>query len=471
MHTRLYRKLVEKSSDVLATVDRAGKITYVSPSVEDVLGYDPAEMVGEPVYEYSHPDDGTSITTTVERVRASGSDTETVELRARRTDGSWCWVEATVQNRIADDDIEGFVLSVREIPGRRAQTDRFQSLAREYRTLLETVTDGIFLVRVESGDGERRFTFERVNRAYEEQTGLTTDEMRGQTPKAVFGQTVGAELCERYSRCADAREPITYQEEVPVETDARFWQTSLAPVVTGERVTKIVGITRDITDRVGRERRLKDQRRQLDEFAGVVSHDLRNPLGVAKGRLELLGDEVDNEHLQPIGEALDRMEELISDTLVLARQGAVIAEETTVSLAELLDTCWAGVDTRDAALVVEGDPTIRGDESRLQHVFENLVRNAVEHGGSAVTVRAGRLGDDGFYLEDTGPGLAGDPAELFDAGYSSAEDGTGFGLTIVRQIAEAHGWNVEATDGADGGARFEFTGVEVVSDDTGVPVG
>ena len=476
MSSQLYRKLVEESSDIVMIVDKTGEITYVSPSVTDAFGYEPDELLGEYAHEYRHPDDQSTISETVETVqtgsgdadgRASGESGETVEVRARRADGSWCWVEATVQNRVDDDDIEGILVNVRDISERKDRDDQFQRLAREYRTLLETVDDGIFFVDVESGDDDWVFTFERVSRAYEEQTGLTTDEMRGKTPREVFGQTVGAELHEKYSRCADAGEPISYQEEVPVETGARFWQTSLAPVVTDEGVWKIIGITRDITNRVGRERRLEDQKQQLDEFAGVVSHDLRNPLSVAQGRLELLDHEVDSEHLPPIRRALDRMEELIADTLVLAREGAVVAEETTIPLSRLLDGCWKGVDTQNAVLVIEDDLTIQGDRSRLQHVFENLFRNAVEHGGSAVTVRVGRLGDDGFYVADDGPGVDGDTDKLFEAGYSSADDGTGFGLAIVQQIAEGHGWSVEATEGSEGGARFEFTGVEVVSDDTG----
>jgi len=471
MHTRLYRKLVEESSSVVTIVDETGEITYVSPSVEDVLGYDPEGLIGEYGHSYRHPDDGPSVADTIERVRAGEDDTETVEMRAQRADGSWCWVEATVQDRVDDDDIGGFVVRLREISERREQNDQFQRLAREYRTLLETVDDGIFFVDVvSSGDGWT-FEFERVSRAYEDQTGLTTDEMRGRTPTEVFGETVGEELDEKYNQCVEAGEPITYQEEVPVETGARFWQTSLAPVVTDETVTKIIGITRDITDRVGRERQLEDQKQQLDEFAGVVSHDLRNPLGVAQGRLELLEHESDSEHLPPIRRALDRMDELIADTLVLAREGSVVADETTIPLSRLLDGCWKSVDTREAVLVLEDDLTIRGDRSRLRHVFENLFRNAVEHGGSTVTVRVGRLGDDGFYLEDTGAGVDGDTAELFDAGYSSADDGTGFGLTIVEQIAVGHGWTVEATEGSDGGARFEFGDVEVVPGDTGVTFG
>jgi signal transduction histidine kinase len=96
-------------------------------------------------------------------------------------------------------------------------------------------------------------------------------------------------------------------------------------------------------------------------------------------------------------------------------------------------------------------------------LVENLLRNSVEHGAGAPTITVGRLAEsDGFYVADDGPGIS--PHErdrVFESGYSTAADGTGFGLAIVEQIAEAHGWEVAVTESAHGGARFEVTGVTV----------
>ncbi|PSQ16582.1 hypothetical protein BRD00_10515 [Halobacteriales archaeon QS_8_69_26] len=106
-------------------------------------------------------------------------------------------------------------------------------------------------------------------------------------------------------------------------------------------------------------------------------------------------------------------------------------------------------------------PRDDADPGRLEHVFENLFRNAVEHGGDDVTVTVGAL-DGGFYVADDGPGIPEDRREeVFDVGTSTAADGTGFGPTIVRHIVETHGWRVRVAESEDGGARFEVTGVEV----------
>lgn len=463
MGETLHRKLIEEVSDIVTIVDADGTMTYVSPSVEGTLGYEPEELVGEVGYDYQHPDDREAVADAIEALREDPTVTRTIETRFRRADGSWCWIEAKLQNRIEDPEIDGVLVSSRDISDRKEREKQLHDVALEYETLLESVADGIFFVSVEHRDDGEEFRFERLNRAYVELTGISTEEVRGKTPAEVFGDELGAELQANYHRCVKAGESITYQEEVPVETGARFWQTNLAPVITDGEVTQVIGITRDITDRVKRERQLRSQKEQLDEFASVVSHDLRNPLNVAQGRAELMGENCDSEHLEPIVRSLDRMEEIVSDTLTLARQGQVVADSEPIDLVDLVGSCWRNVSTGDATIEIADRGTISGDPGRLQHVFENLFRNSVQHGGDDVTVRVGTIDDNGIYVEDTGSGIPDEVREaVFEPGYTSSNAGTGFGLTIVRRIAEAHGWNLAVVDGDEGGARFEFTDVEIV---------
>lgn len=214
-------------------------------------------------------------------------------------------------------------------------------------------------------------------------------------------------------------------------------------------------------DRLADERELERQNERLDEFVSVVSHDLRNPLTVAQGWLDAAYGDEEDEELQRVSDALDRMNEIIDDTLTLARQGQSVAEMETLDITHLAGECWKMVETGDAQLQIDEEFRVRGDRDRLQHVFENLFRNAVEHGGNDVTVTIGTLDRKGFYVEDNGPGIPPDKREaIFEPGHTTATGGTGFGLTIVKQIAEAHGWDIRVTEGTTGGARFEFTGVE-----------
>lgn len=209
-----------------------------------------------------------------------------------------------------------------------------------------------------------------------------------------------------------------------------------------------------------REAELSRQNERLDEFAGVVSHDLRNPLNVAAGRLELAQDDCESEHLYHIEDALERMETLIDELLTLAREGRQVDEVSPVELSHLVDRCWSSVSHPDATFHNRTSQSIMADESRLQQLLENLFRNAIHHSGPDVTVTVGDI-PSGFFVEDDGDGI--DDAlrdDIFETGFTTAEDGTGFGLSIVQQIAHAHGWHIDVTDSDAGGARFEIAGVD-----------
>jgi len=226
-----------------------------------------------------------------------------------------------------------------------------------------------------------------------------------------------------------------------------------------------------------REAELTRQNNQLERFAGILSHDLRNPLNVAEGRLELLCETGDDEHAAAIERAHTRMRTMIDDLLALAREGKHVADTEVVALDTLINGCWETVETDSASLQVAfggGSPRIRADPGRLKQLIENLFANAVEHGTETdatdgdtdghVTMRVGLLADGaGLYVEDDGPGVPADEREsVFEAGYSTSTQGTGFGLAIVAEIAEAHGWSIRLAEGAAGGARFEITGIEFV---------
>jgi len=213
-------------------------------------------------------------------------------------------------------------------------------------------------------------------------------------------------------------------------------------------------------DRVEREQALAEQNKRLDEFAGIVSHDLRNPLSVIGGYIHLLQEEYDSDHLDAMAKAHKRMETMLEDLLTLARQGHDIDDLTPVQLRPLIETCWENVGTADAELRVEVETgrIVLADQNRLKELVENLIRNAIEHGGEDVTITVGDLTDDqGFYIEDDGRGVPeSDREEVFTSGFSTNSEGTGLGLAIVKRIADAHDWTVTLTEGSQGGARFQF---------------
>jgi signal transduction histidine kinase len=224
-----------------------------------------------------------------------------------------------------------------------------------------------------------------------------------------------------------------------------------------------------------REReRLGRQADRLDEFAGVVSHDLRSPLNTAAGHLELAAERLDegDDGAASVAEAqsaIDRMTELVEEVRELASQGTVVGDLEVVSLASVARDAASTALPETASLTVDTDAGERlaADAERLRTVFENFFRNAVEHGGEDVAVTVASVdaqtgdGEVGFSVADDGPGFGDtDPGDVFEQGFTTRTEGTGYGLNIVKAVVEAHGWTVSASNGEDGGARFDVRGVE-----------
>jgi len=280
-----------------------------------------------------------------------------------------------------------------------------------------------------------------------------------------IGDRIDAAVPERWRLDPVLASESTEQPTLRVDRDGdvRHYEpvTSDVPPVAGSRMTVL--ILRDITALVRERQKLERRNERLEEVASVVSYDLRNPLDAIDLRLEVARDDVDSEHLDAIARASARMDTLIDDLLTLARHDAAVGRTEPVDLTTLTESCWRTVATDDATLAIDVGRTVEADPERLRRLLGNLIRNAVEHGGDEVTVTVGEL-ETGFYVADDGPGIPTDnQADVFEPGYSNAEAGRGIGLSIVEQIAEAHGWDVRVTDASEGGARVEITGVWVAA--------
>lgn len=245
-----------------------------------------------------------------------------------------------------------------------------------------------------------------------------------------------------------------------VEYDDRVHHIETKPAeIDGDRYGVLA--TQDVTQERETAAALQRQNERLDQFVSMVSHDLQNPLSIATGHLELYRETGDPDHLTTVEETLVRLGELTQDLLTLAQSNNVPGPTETVALNAVARDAWKMIDTREATLEIS-DLQIQVDRGQLQAFFENLFRNAIGHGGDDVTIRIGPI-EGGFYVEDTGTGIPEDKREdVFEHGFSTGYGGNGVGLTIVGRIAKRHGWSMELREEQSGGARFEFTGVELV---------
>ncbi|MGQ4555687.1 PAS domain S-box protein [Halobellus sp. GM3] len=451
---RRSRKAIEASGHSVYFTDRNGKIRYVNPAFEEATGYAAEEAIGQTPAILKSGEHDREFYERLWDTILSG-DVWRSEIVNKRKSGERYVVDQTIAPVDGDDGtIEGFVAvnaDISELKRREAELERSRE---RLRALFEHSPDAI-IVHDAEGDVSQvnRQSIENLGYSREELLSMnvsqfevehTREELQLMWTTASVGERIQLEGSHRRS------DGTTFPVEV--------WVTKME--LDSEQ--RFIAFSRDITERKADERELERQIDRLEQFATVVSHDLRNPLNVAEGRIDLVQAEYESDHLDAARDALDRMEELIEDLLILAREGGRTSGTEPIALDSIAQSCWQTVSTADATLIVDTERTIRADRSRLQQLLENLLRNAVEHAGNAVTMTIGDT-DGGFYVSDDGPGIPEDERDrVFETGFTTADDGTGLGLNIVKQIADAHEWDVAVIESETGGARFEFTSVDVV---------
>jgi PAS domain S-box-containing protein len=252
--------LAATTPDAIVTIDAENVVQYANPAVEEILGYAPEELVGEPLSVLMSGPLAAVHSTAFERYLETGDrtlDWNNVELSARHRDGSEVPLSVSF-SEFTHDGERRFTGILRETSFRK---ERERELERA-NAMLETVRDGVYAL-----DDEGRFI--AMNQAYADMVGYDREALLGEPSTTVTGTTISAEAqtiqSELLGSGADAK---TYETVIqtgagePLPVEARI---SLFPM--GEDRYGRAGVVRDITDRLRRE----DQLKQLNEFSQALT--------------------------------------------------------------------------------------------------------------------------------------------------------------------------------------------------------
>ena len=501
-HTKIeadrYSTVLRALEYPIYVVDETGVFSYVNEAMVELTGYEREEIIG------SRTDiikDDEAVAEAEDQLGSllshEGPDTAQfyVDIVPKEGDPIPCRDHMAVLP-YEGEEFRGSVGILRnisdEVRRERELERRDAELERKTRAMDEAPI-GIAITDPDREDNPMIY----VNDQFVEMTGYPRSESIGRNCRFLQGPDTDETAVAELRRAIDAGEATTVELKNYTRDGEMFWnRVNIRPFRNDDgEIIYWVGFQEDISEYKQRERELERQNERLERFASIVSHDLRSPMSVANGRIELAkAGDGKAENLDAALDALDRMETIVDDTLTLARQGDTVGELEAVSLSSVVEECWRTADTGEATFELDEDIEFRADRDRLQNLLENLFRNSVEHGSTGNrsqtddsvehgstgsrsqtgdSVEHGRAGDgddgatvrigtttDGFYVEDDGPGIPEDDrTSVFDPGYTTAANGTGFGLAIVKEIAEAHGWDVSVSESASGGARFDITGI------------
>ncbi|CCC41887.1 hybrid sensor histidine kinase/response regulator [Haloquadratum walsbyi] len=443
-----------QDSRFLISVGEEFVIERVNQSWEDASGVSAEESCGQTIQDVL---DESQVKKVEQKYRNCVEQRETLEYEERLQIGDdpvhW---QTRITPVVIDGEVEYIAGVTRDITDIKHRKQELAELNQKYQTLAKNFPDGaVYLIN-------ENFEYVYARGEALERADLSPSDIEGHVPHDVFPDELADEACHQYEQAFDGIATTAEQEY-----NGDRYRARVTPVESDSKeITHVMAVAQDITEFAEDRKQLKRQNKRLDEFASVVSHDLRNPLSVAEGNVELLREDCNcnNKRIDRIDSALTRMDDLIENLLTLARADEQINGTESVNLAELSQNCRQNVETTDADATVNIDITatqsIEADPNRLAQLLENLMRNAIEHTNEDVAVTIGEL-EDGFYVEDDGSGVPADKRDdVFEAGYTTTNQGTGFGLSIVKQVVEAHGWEMSLTEGSEGGARFEVTQVD-----------
>ncbi|WP_424017610.1 PAS domain-containing sensor histidine kinase [Halorientalis pallida] len=391
--------LLEHARDKIVVLDEEGTFRYLNRVTAEILGFDPEELRGENAFEYIHPDDRERILSRFERVVAGREYDGTIEYRHRTSDGSYVWLES----RIAEltDPEEGYIVSSRDIT-ERVQAERERDETAERLEELAAKADDV-LWMFSADWSELLF----LNAAYESTYGQPAEEVRGDPRR--FLEAIHPE---DRSAVQDAMARLSAGESVdmeyrvnPQQDYSRWVWVQAEPIFEAGEVVRIVGFTRDVTDRRRRERQL----RVIDT---ILRHNLRNDLNTVIGHAEYVSEHPEDD---PPAHA-----EAIERTAQALLRKAEKQRRTIELLTDPVAPCRIDVTTtiEDAVATVEDhypDAEIETDLppslpvralGEIGTAFQELLGNAAKHADDAPWIRitAAQVDDRAVVeIEDTCP--------------------------------------------------------------------
>ena len=451
-----------------------GRVLAVSPSIEALLGYAPAELVGRPSIELVHRDDRADVQ------RALGAalrvtDALTLQLRLERRDGSTLRAEVhfdAVRDR--DGALVEHRATLRDAAARGAD-----ELRAQWEVLFRVTRRGIAVTDART----RRLA--AVNPAYAAMHGRAVEDFVGRPLAEVLTPAAAARI-DRLGEEIDRAGYLRYESE-HVRPDGTTFPASIEVMAArdehGEQMYWLAWVE-DLTEQhradADAARHADDMARshaELDRFAGVVSHDLQSPMRVIAGCARILerraGDQLapeERELVEHIVGGVHRMTALLDGIREWSRARGDAATLGDVDcgtvVAEALSLLAADLQAADARVEVAPLPTVRAHPAALVQLFQNLIANAVKFRGAAppeIVVGASAEGAAWeFSVTDNGIGIDRRFAErVFDFGRRLHNDdeipGTGIGLTVCKTVVERHGGRIWVEPVPGGGSSFRFT--------------
>ena len=509
-----FRALIENSHDITCILDPLGVMTYQSPSLARLLGWEAEEMIGRSTWEFIHPDDVARVVETMSGILAEPGTSRRVEYRFQRKDGEWRTVEAIGRTISPETAEQGLVANIRDVTERQLAEQALQEREEHFRRLIENAHD---ITCILAADGVMTYLSPSIQRVL----GYAPEELVGRNSFDFIHPDDAAGVAAAIQSVVTSEEGTGYAEYRFRHADGewRHLEAVGRMVIEGDPEAGFVSNIRDVTERKHAEEALREatlaaekarseaERANLakSEFLSRMSHELRTPMnsilgfGQVLARAELRVDQ--QKHVQHILKAGRHLLRLINEVLEIARieAGRQSFSLEPVHLGTVMQEAVSLVRPMSEQYEVEveevigtaRDGFVHADRQRLTQVLLNLLSNAIKynHAGGTVKLSCEVESPDEddvepqvwLRVEDTGQGIPEERMhQLFTPfarlGAEQTEvEGTGLGLALSLRLAEAMGGTLELERSGPEGSVFRLSLLGAANplrraEDAGLPV-
>jgi two-component system, LuxR family, sensor kinase FixL len=465
------RTVLSSMLDPLVAIDVQGSILAASDSVERVLGWKPAELLGQNVNVLIPPPHGPNHDEYLAQHRKTGKTSilnRTRQFDVRRKDGSLLVCDLSVARGVLLDGSAVFIGTFRDVTERKQAEEALRESERRFHALFDQAFQFLGLLKP---DG----TILEINHTALDATGVERKDVLGlrfsEGPWWSQSKPMQQRIEDAVQRAARG-EFVRFEVEVRGRgerlIDVDF---SLKPVKDeAGRVVLLIPEGRDISPIKHAQRQETAMLRALaaiGEQAAVLAHEIKNPITAVNLALRAVADQIGEDQqaiLEDLVSRMRRLEELMRRTLSFAkplelRREVIDARELIVATIAHVGGELAKGGAEARAIQAKKRVEFAGDAHHIEEVLSNLIRNAVEAKGIGAHITLTAEGEGSSWVrilvDDDGPGV---PRELrpnlFRPFTTTKRKGTGLGLAICKKIVEEHGGTITIEDAPTGGARF-----------------
>jgi PAS domain S-box-containing protein len=474
-----FRVTFEQAAVGIAHVNLEGRFLRLNQKFRHIVGYSHEEMLGYTFQEITYPEDLEADLNYVRQLLAGEIDTYSMEKRYLRKDSSLVWINLTVSlRRYPDGEPRYFIAAVVDISARKQAETALQESYNLLHSIINATPDSIFVKNL-----QHRYLLSNSVRA--SLFNKSVEEIFGKDDSFLFPPDLCGKIQADDRRIMTSGNTETVEEVFVVQGEERTYLTTKSVYRNAERkIQGLVGFAKDITPLKQAEQKLKAlnadlarSNQELEQFAYVASHDLREPLRKIKSYTDLLAkrykgqlDEKADKYIAYVTDGAERMQALITDLLAYSRvsKGELTKEPTDLkAVLELtLSDLSHAIEESNTVITTDPLPTVNANSRQLGQLFQNLIANGIKFRGEKqpqIQIKAAL--NSKFWtisVQDNGIGIEPQFAErifiIFQRLHTKDEyEGTGIGLAICKKIVERHGGQIWLESELGRGTTFFFT--------------